>query len=98
MQNVEYQLSNIEEMLLAQKRILNVKELSCYTGFSVSFIYKLTAAKKIPYSCPNGKLIIFDRLLVDEWLLSKPVYPERTIDDEAINYITAKPWEGGAKK
>jgi prophage regulatory protein len=86
-------LANIEDLLLAQKRILNVVELSRFTGFSKSFIYKLTSAKKIPHGCPNGKLIVFDRLKVEEWLLRNPVSLADDIEQEAINYIARKPWK-----
>lgn len=95
MQNLEEQLTKIEELLLAQKRTLTVDELSRFTGFSKSFIYKLTAAKRIPHSCPNGKLLIFDREKIQDWLLSKPVKLASDIESEALNYITAKPWTGG---
>jgi excisionase family DNA binding protein len=88
-------LANIEHLLLAQKRTLNVKELSRLTGFSPSFIYKLTSAKKIPHSCPNGKLLVFDRLLVEQWLLNNPVTLADDVEQYAINYVTAKPIKGG---
>lgn len=43
------------------KKVLNVEELSIYTGFKKSYIYKLVNKKVIPYSKPNGKMLFFDR-------------------------------------
>jgi predicted DNA-binding transcriptional regulator AlpA len=86
--------ADIDSLLLAQKRTLNVEELSRFTGFSKSFIYKLTSTKKIPHSCPNGKLLVFDRVLIESWLLSNPVDLSNDVEQEAINYVTAKPWKG----
>jgi prophage regulatory protein len=88
-------LAKIEKLLLAQKRTLNVEELSAFTGFSKSHIYKLTSAKRIPHNCPSGKLIIFDRIKVEEWLLSNPISFADDIEQEAINYVATNPWKGG---
>jgi len=87
-------LAEIENLLLAQKRTLNVKELCRFTGLSESFIYKLTAAKRIPFSRPNGKIIFFDREKIQNFLLSNPIDPTEDIEQEAIDYIAAKPWKG----
>lgn len=67
------QLDRIERASLGQKAVLNFEEFCTYTGISISFAYKLTSARAIPYSQPNGKKIYFDRLEVDKWLLSNPV-------------------------
>lgn len=51
------------------KEILNVTDLSHYTGFSKSHIYKLTHGRKIPFYCPGGKMVFFKKDEVDNWLL-----------------------------
>ncbi|PWJ42234.1 AlpA family transcriptional regulator [Sediminitomix flava] len=80
MQQIITLLSQIHESLLFQKRAFNISECSKYTGISESYLYKLTSQNKIPYSKPNGKMIFFDRDLIDEWLLRNPI----TTQDEAI--------------
>jgi prophage regulatory protein len=90
-------LANIESLLLAQQRVLTVKQLSSYTGFSTSFIHKLTSTKRIPFSRPNGKLIVFDREKIEEWLLSNEVSPVEDVEQEAINYVSNKSWKGFGK-
>ena len=62
-------LEEIEKYLLGMKKILNVEELSKYTGLKPSYIYKLVHRKIIPFSKPNGKLLFFDREKIDGWLL-----------------------------
>ena len=60
-------LEQIERLLVSQKDVLNVDDLSVYTGWSKSFIYKSTAAKKIPHCKPyeGGKMLFFKREQID---------------------------------
>lgn len=90
-------IAYIESLLLATKRVLNVPELSQLTGISKSWIYKLCQQRLIPHSKPNGKLIMFDREAVQNWLLSNPVQPGDDIEAEAINYIAANSMERGGR-
>jgi excisionase family DNA binding protein len=71
-----------------EKRILSFEEACTYTGFAESYMYKLTSARKIPHSKPNGKKIFFDREQLDQWLLSNPVKTAGQINAEASTYIT----------
>ena len=64
-----HKLNRIEKFMASLKDILNVEELSEYTGFKKSYIYKLVHESKIPYSKPNGKTLFFDRKKIDQWLL-----------------------------
>ena len=82
---------------MTQKRTFNVEELSRYTGFSKSFIYKLTSARRIPFSQPNGKLIIFDREKIEDWLLSNEISPVEDVEQVSIDYIANKSWKGFGK-
>ncbi len=52
------------------KRVLNFDEACQYLGYKKSYVYKLTSAGVLPYSKPNGKRIYFDRILLEEWMLS----------------------------
>ncbi|MES2378116.1 MAG: excisionase family DNA-binding protein [Bacteroidota bacterium] len=88
-------LAYIENLLLAQKQVLNINEFCRYVGVSKSFCYKLTHTKAIPFYCPNGKLIFFNRDEVDKWLLSNPINPVADVEQETINYIANKAWRGG---
>jgi len=66
-------LEEIKHLLGHNKRILNVEDLSKYTGLSKSKIYKLTQLKLIPMG--NNKHIrqkFFDKDMIDTWLMGEP--------------------------
>lgn len=65
-----HKLDRIEKYIFGLKEILNVEELSDYTGFKKSYIYKLVHQNLVPYSKPNNKTLFFDRKKIDAWLLS----------------------------
>jgi prophage regulatory protein len=61
----------IETLLLSQKPVLTFEELAEYTGFSKSFLYKLSMDSRIPGAYkPTGKQWFFERKAIDQWLLS----------------------------
>ena len=66
---LENRLMRIEQLLTANKEVLTLEEACDYTGISQSYIYKLTAAEKIPHSKPLGKKIYFERKKLNAWLL-----------------------------
>lgn len=71
-----------------EKRILSFEEACIYTGFAESYMYKLTSARKIPHSKPNGKKIFFDREQLDKWLLSNPIATNEQLEKAASTYVT----------
>jgi len=86
--NIEQQLENILNNQIASKDVLTLDETAIYTGFSKSYLYKLTSAGIIPHSKPLGKYLFFDRALLQAWLLSKPVKTSADIEAEAAKYVT----------
>lgn len=83
-QTIQEQLTRIERSSLAQKSVLNFEEFCIYTGLSSSFAYKLTSARAIEYSQPNGKKIYFNRQIVDNYLLSNPVKSKNQLTKEVL--------------
>ena len=69
LKNIKTNQERLEKLLLAKKNVLNIRELSEYTGYSISYIYKLTSRSAIPYFKPSGKAVFFDRMEIDVWLL-----------------------------
>lgn len=90
LQTIEQKLTNIENSLAASKEVLTIDETASFTGFSKSYLYKLTSAGIIPHSKPLGKHIYFDRVKVQEWLLGKPIKTSQEISQQAANYVTLK--------
>lgn len=54
-------LDRMERLMLATKEVITFEETCDYIGISRSYLYKLTAARNIPHSKPNGKLMFFER-------------------------------------
>jgi len=65
---LKHRLDVIEDILLNSKEILTLEEASKYTGFSCSTLYKLTSAHKIPFYKPAGKVILFEKKELLEWI------------------------------
>ena len=72
MENIQSQLDEIKELLIANKKVLNIDEVCTYTGLSKNYLYKLTSLNRIPHSKPSGKSLYFDKDRIDEWLLRNP--------------------------
>lgn len=84
-------LERIEKLLEGhQKEILNVEELSVYTGFKKSHIYQLVHKNFIPYSKPNGKYLFFLKSEIDTWLLGNKTKSTSQIEEEALKYFKKK--------
>lgn len=84
---IQESLDRIEQLLIDNKRVLNFDEACDFMGVSRSFMYKLTASKKIPHCKPNGKLIFFEKKKLEDWLLE---YNRKTADEikpEALNNV-----------
>ncbi|MDB4130909.1 helix-turn-helix domain-containing protein [Flavobacteriaceae bacterium] len=69
LKDIKTNQERLEKLLLSKKNVLNLNELSDYTGYSKSYIYKLTSRNAIPYFKPSGKSVFFDRVEIDTWLL-----------------------------
>ncbi len=77
MDKIEQELAEIKELILNQKDIFTIEELSRYTGYTIGYIHKLTASysdTSLPFSKPNGKKLFFEKKAVDEWLMKNRNY------------------------
>ncbi|KFE98241.1 excisionase [Chryseobacterium formosense] len=83
-------LNRIERFIFGLKEILNVEELSDYTGFTKSYIYKLVHTSQIPSSKPGGKVLFFERKKIDLWLLQNSSKSNSEITEEASLYVRSK--------
>lgn len=78
-------------MDFSHNAVLTFKQACEYTGFSKFTMYKLTSSNKVPYSKPNGKSIFFDRVKLEQWLLSNPRKTQAEIAEYADNYVATHP-------
>jgi len=69
MKNLINTIEKLNTMLLSQKEILTIDELSDYLGIDVDEVQELVVTKKIPFYQPLRKYTFFKRLEVDKWIL-----------------------------
>ncbi len=86
-QKVLDSLLKIENSLFNSKSILNIDEVSEFTGISKSTLYKLTSNREIPHY-KKAKHLIFDKTEIEDWLKSNKVYTSEEIEREASTYIS----------
>lgn len=83
-------LESIERMLAEQnmlkKDVLNFNEAAIYLEVSHSHLYKLTSTATIPAYKPNGKKLYFNRLELDDWLLSNRHASKTDVEKEAEQF------------
>tara|TARA_R100000655_G_scaffold960_1_gene3873 strand:+ start:397 stop:636 length:240 start_codon:yes stop_codon:yes gene_type:complete len=61
----------IKKVQLQSKTVLNVDELSEYTGYSKDHIYRMISLKELPCYRPSGRKLFFLKNNIDSWLTGK---------------------------
>lgn len=99
LQAISNDLAEIKSKIIYNKRVLSFDEGCKYTGFSRSYMYKLTSGGIIPYSKPNNKIIFFDRDKLDEWLLKNSTKSNEEKEVAASTHISTSilKRKGGSK-
>jgi len=67
------------------KRVLSFDEGVAYLGFAKSTVYKLTSAGVLPFFKPHGKKIYFDRVKLEDWMLSNLNEPKENLEETKLN-------------
>lgn len=89
--DIYQRFDRLESLLLAKKDVFTIGEFCRYAGLSKSAAYKLTSARKVAFSCPNGKVIMISRTDADAYLRSNRVPSVSEINNAAANYVTLNP-------
>ncbi len=90
MDKILKEIEELKKVMLLQKEVLTIEELSLYTGYTIDYIYKMVSLKQIPYSKPNGKKLFFSKERIVEWLSSNKQLSEQELEEKAANYILKK--------
>lgn len=77
-------------LAICHKEVLTLDEAARYTGLKKASLYKLTSARVIPHSKPNGKNCFFNRKALEEWMMGNPVATAADINAEAQAYCQFK--------
>lgn len=84
---IEQRIEEQESLVYATKNVLNFEEACKFLSLSKSYLYKLTSAGLIPHYKPQGKMIYFEKDILEEWLRQNPVKTQAQIADEAQKYL-----------
>jgi predicted DNA-binding transcriptional regulator AlpA len=76
--------SLLKQVLANNKEIMNVQEVSIYTGIPIAIIY--CKMDSIPRS-KQGKRLYFRKEDIDQWLMSNRRKTTMEIEMEASNYV-----------
>jgi len=85
--SIEERIEELESLVYASKNVLSFEEACKYLNLSKSYLYKLTSAQQIPHYKPQGKMIYFEKDMLEAWLRQNPIKTQAQISQEASNYI-----------
>lgn len=91
LEQINERLRRIEELLLNNKRVLNMREAVAFTGISLSHLYKLTSTGGIPCYKPTGRAIYFNREELEAWMLRGRKATTEEIDRAASAFMALNP-------
>lgn len=83
-------LNNQKYIDMIEKEFLTTKEAAAYLGMALSYLYKLTAKKSIPFYTPTGKKIYFKKSELDEWMNRGRVATNEENESRAQSSLTGK--------
>lgn len=85
--SIEQRIEELESLVYSSKNVLSFDEASKFLSLSKSYLYKLTSAGLIPHYKPQGKMIYFEKNILEEWLRQNPVKTQAQIASEAQKYL-----------
>lgn len=82
-------LERIEAKLdgLLGQEVMTAEEAAAFLDISISYIYKLTSRRKIPYYKPEGKRLYFKRSELAEWALSNKILTDEEIEAQTDAWL-----------
>ena len=82
------EVKNDNLVFVAEKPWLSVVEFSKYTGYKVSYVYKLISERRVPYyKRDGGKNVFFLKDEIDKWILGRRIAPMEELNEEAARYV-----------
>ncbi len=74
---IEATLEMIKSIIMVNKKTMTIDETCNYTGYTKSYMYKLTSGKQIPH-LKRGKKVFFDKDEIDAWIRYNKVIDVQT--------------------
>lgn len=91
---MEKRVAEIEETLFLHKQVFSFEEASKFLNLSKSYLYKLTSGGLIPHYKPQGKMLYFEKVELEEWLRRNPVRSQQEVKDMAATYVASPQKKG----
>lgn len=85
--SIEERIEELENLVYLTKNVLSFEEACKFLNLSKSYLYKLTSTGSIPHYKPQGKMIYFEKDMLEAWLRQNPIKTQGQIDHEAQQYI-----------
>ena len=85
--SIEERIEELENLVYLTKNVLSFEEACKFLNLSKSYLYKLTSTGSIPHYKPQGKMIYFEKDMLEAWLRQNPVKTQGQIDHEALQYV-----------
>ena len=82
--------TKVENLSSINREVLTFDNAKQYLNVSASYLYKLTSTNKIPYYKPRGKMLYFNKIELDNWLMQNPIKTASQIETEASDYVLSK--------
>lgn len=73
-----------------ENTILTITDLSELTGWSKSYIYRLTSNNTLPFYKPNGKTLFFEKAEILKWLLRNRNKTKEEMQETADDFVNQK--------
>lgn len=71
----------------SEAKYLTAKQAAEFIGVRISYLYKLTCAKKIPFYNPSGRKLLFNISELDAWVKSARVSTNEEIERRIHNEL-----------
>ena len=68
-------IEDLEKYYIGAKKCLTLQEAANYLGLQRCVLYKMTSDKTIRFFKPNGKMIYFEKDVLDDWVRQNPTNP-----------------------
>ena len=95
---INYKLDKIMSYtILAAKNVLDVRDVSALTGYSVKYIYKLTAQNKLPHYFPTKGRMFFDWAEIEAWMKQNRVGTVEEAEQQAAAYVVTGKADAGRR-
>lgn len=87
MKSIEERVFELEQMVFMAKNVFSFDEASKFLNLSKSYLYKLTSGNLIPHYKPQGKMLYFEKVQLEEWLRQNPIKTQTQMAREAQQYV-----------